>query len=177
MFFIQITIVLLFFYAKCSGMGVTVNIINSDDFVFPLVKSEDFSMCIFQNGTTGQCVNASQCANVRNEYQSGISPTLCYFDKNEPVVCCVSAVTENSLPDVISTSTLRPSYNNSNIDIKIETTTPQSDWWQLLQRRKSDTKCDFYSLPVPFESIPGVVHATVVGGQVTLEGEFPHMVR
>lgn len=151
MFVMKFTILLLT-SAHYSTKGVTDSNIDSEDFVFPQVKSEYFSTCIFQNGTTGRCVNASQCPNVRDEYKSGINPKLCYFEKNDPVVCCL--FTQTSTQSVSSDP--------------------------VVKRRKSAASCeDIYSLPVPVpvDFTPGEFHITIVGGELTNEEEFPHMVR
>lgn len=118
---------------------------QSEDFVFPLEKSDYFTGCTFINGTSGQCINLSECPNARNEYLMGVRPTMCRFDKAEPVVCCMQPVEQVKTSD------------------------------NLLERRKSVCE-DVYSLQVPIKWKPGEFHVAVVGGSVTSEGEFPHMV-
>lgn len=140
--------VLLISLVQISALDSIATKVYSDDFVFPLEKSDDFSSCTFDNGTVGRCVSVSDCPHARDEYQSGINPTLCHFEKVEPVVCCILK------------------HRNSE---------------NLVERRKSAASCeDVYSMAVPIEEdipIPGEFHVTIVGGEFTLDEEFPHMVR
>lgn len=102
---------------------------QSEDFVFPLEKSDDLMVCTFKNSTVGQCVNISECPNARNEYQTGIHPTICRFDKEEPVVCCMKQMVQPL---------------------------PRFDSSTLVKRRKSVAQCeDVYSLAVPLIRKPG----------------------
>lgn len=174
-----------------STLGVLASIINSGDFVFPLEKSEDFSSCKFQNGSAGRCVNIRKCQKVHDEYILGINPTVCHFEENGPVVCCMT-VTEYPLSKLMTTpvsTTLRPLFEYSSDFVvigptsnfpsfpEVKNSTQFVPSEQLVTRRKSVTNCeDVYSLPVPFDN-PGDFHVTIVGGQVTSVGEFPHMVR
>lgn len=176
MFVAQLT--LLFFSLvqisrEISALDSNVYIENSEDFVFPLEKSDDFSACTFKNGSIGRCINLAQCPHAHNEYQSGINPTLCHFEKDEPVVCCLSKITKGPLPLFNQEFIVIDGPNN--IDNKNKKKIPSEP---LVERRKSVANCeDVYSMPVPFPRIPGEFHVTIVGGQVTSEGEFPHMVR
>lgn len=121
----------------------------SEDFVFPLEKSDDLSACTFGNGIMGRCVSLSECPHARDDYQSaGVNPTLCHFDKDEPFVCC--------------------NFNKSSE--------------QLVDRRKSAAQCDEVNampvIPVTTNTdFLGEFHISVVGGEKTVEEEFPHMVR
>lgn len=202
--FVSDVALIFFISAYGSALGVTDSEINSEDFVFPLQKSEYFSQCSFKNGTNGQCVKASQCPKAHDEYKFGVNPTLCQFEKNELVVCCM--ITDQSIQDLkpmkmnntitennVERSTLRPLFEYSDAFVVIgppsanvskipQPLADQSTQFfpsvQLIERRKSVAKCeDVYSLPVPFKSSPGLFHITIVGGQVTSTGEFPHMVR
>lgn len=134
----------------------------SEDFVFPLEKTDDFMSCTFKNGTIGECVNLSECSNARDEYQSGINPTICHFVKEEPVVCCIKEIVNLPISDPLNESTTEKDNRASDV---------------LVKRRKSVAQCeDVYSMAVPFNRVPGEFHISVVGGSVTSEGEFPHMV-
>lgn len=145
-----IHLALVIFLGSVKIFALDSSVPQSEDFVFPLEKLDDFTVCTFKNGTVGQCVNLSECPNARNEYQRGIHPTLCRFDKEEPVVCCMKQMVHPL---------------------------PLFDPSALVKRRKSVAQCeDVYSLAVPFISKPGEFHVTVVGGSVTSEAEFPHMV-
>ncbi len=135
-------VVLFISSVQIYALDLNVRQFYSEDFVFPLEKSDDFTSCTFKNGTVGGCVNLSVCPNARDEYRSGINPTLCRFEKEEPIVCCMKEV-------------VMPSA-----------------------RRKSAAKCeDVHSIPSPLSGALGEFHVTVVGGELTLEAEFPHMVR
>lgn len=127
------------------------NVQKNDDFSFPLEKSDD--SCTFKNGTVGRCVNASQCPNAHSDHRSGINPTICHFEHQESVICCLM---ETSLAP-------RPNL------IRLNTTD-----------RKSVAYCkDVYSLPIPIPEVAGSEFDTdraIVGGEVTVIGEFPHMV-
>lgn len=151
--------VLLFSLVQISASNSIASRVYSDDFVFPLERSDDFSSCSFENGTVGRCVTVSECPHARDEYQSGINPTLCHFEKVEPVVCCLWTTTTDLSDE-----------NQKNKTSE-----------KLVERRKSAASCeDVYSIPVPMKTIPdelGEFHISVVGGELTLEEEFPHMVR
>ncbi|KAG4075686.1 hypothetical protein HA402_003511 [Bradysia odoriphaga] len=134
---------------------------QTEDFVFPLENADNFMACTFENGTAGQCVNLSKCLNARNEYQLGIHPTLCRFDKTEPVVCCMQQMVNHFLfvDPIVGTTTERSQTSD-----------------KLVKRRKSVALCeDVYSLTVPIKRKPGEFQIAVVGGTVTKDGEFPHM--
>lgn len=165
MFIIDLAVLLLS-SLQISVSGSIASNLYFDDFVFPLEKSENLSSCTFENGTVGRCVSLSECRHAHDEYKSGINPKLCHFEKNEPVVCCILKTTESPLFDQFIKITTTDNPENKN---------PSGE---LVERRKSAVSCeDVYSLAVPFKNIPGQFHVTIVGGQVTSEGEFPHMVR
>lgn len=124
----------------------------SDDFAFPLEKSDDFSSCTFENGTVGRCVN--DCPSSRYEYQLGINPTICRFERKALIVCCLT----NTRPPVFRNPTRTDNIGQN--------------------RRKSAINCgNDFSEAIPFKNVEGEFHITVVGGLATEEGEFPHMVK
>lgn len=162
MFLIDLAVLFLS-SVQISVLGSFAQNFYFDDFVFPLEKSDNLSSCTFENGTFGQCVKVSECPHANNEYKSGINPTLCHFEKDEPVVCCILK-DQFIKPTTDTTTTDSPENKNTS--------------GKLVEKRKSAAKCeDVYSLAVPFQNIPGQFHITIVGGQVTSEGEFPHIVR
>lgn len=157
MFFIEPAIVLFLGSVQIFAQNP-----QSEDFVFPLEKTDHFTECTFRNGSSGHCVNLSECRNARNEYQLGVHPTLCRFDRTEPVVCCMQQMVNPILliDSPIGTAAEQPKTADN-----------------LVERRKSVAQCeDVYSLTVPIKWKPGEIHIAVVGGTVTKEGEFPHMV-
>lgn len=161
MLFIHLAI-LFFGSVQISVSDSNVRQFHSKDFVFPLEKSDDFTPCTFKNGTVGGCVNLSVCPNARDDYRSGINPTLCGFDKEEPVVCCMKEVVNLPIFDPFVTSS----------------TTEREKLSDDVERRKSAAKCDdFFTPPVSINKAPGLLHVSVVGGSFTLDAEFPHMVR
>lgn len=144
------------------------HIYDSDDFVFPREKQNDLVSCTFSNGSIGRCVTATDCPNVNNEYQEGINPTLCYFTK-EPIVCCMSHILGPIFVVFSPTDAPGPpkTVGSPIGGVKSE---------NLMSRRKSAAACDdVFSNTVPFRS-DGLFHITVVGGEETEQGEFPHMV-
>ncbi|XP_037029826.1 serine protease snake-like [Bradysia coprophila] len=146
-----------------SAVQISTLQLYSDDFAFPSEKSsDDFASCTFINGTVGRCVN--DCPGALFEYQLGTNPTICRFDNQVPIVCCL---THTSLPliDLFRNDTITETDDD-----------PDRGAQNSVKRRKSVAKCeDVYSLSLPFRNIPVQFRTTIVGGQVTSYGEFPHM--
>lgn len=160
----------------------------SEEFVFPRENTEHY--CTFQNRSTGRCVNVQQCPIVNDEYRLGKNPTICHFEKNEPIVCCIAQIPAGLGPVYIKVNETKNDFFEAwkkNQSIKVnnsgsQTATLSSQPIQLnlanplALRRKSAANCEFvYSRPAPFAD--DLYHTTIVGGQKTLKGEFPHMVR
>lgn len=141
---------------------------SDDEFAFPSDESDDIASCTFANGTVGRCIN--DCPNAQYDYQLGIHPTICHFENKAPVVCCL-------------TSTHLPLINL----FKNATTTDEPNSGAQ-NRRKSAANCNYPLAEVPAvrairalppQSFPADVHVpiySIVGGLLTLEAEFPHMV-
>lgn len=139
--------VLLISLVQISALDSIATKFYSDDFAFPLEKSDDFSSCTFDNGTIGQCVSVSDCPHARNEYQSGINPTLCHFEKVEPVVCCI--LKHKTAEDLVE---------------RRKSAASCEDVYSM-------------AVPTEEDSEEGEFYVTIVGGEFAAEEEFPHMVR
>nr|API81376.1 venom toxin [Hemiscorpius lepturus] len=63
-------------------------------FIFPSTNTNS-QQCRTADGSTGSCVKARECGEV--DFQGGNVPSLCYWEDNEPVVCCVNRNTVGTL--------------------------------------------------------------------------------
>lgn len=129
----------------------------SVDFAFPSDKSDELA-CTFANGSVGRCVK--DCLNASYEHQLGINPTICHFENNAPIVCCLTKTRLpliNLFPNIAATTTYDPNSGAQN------------------DRRKSAVNCDNYAENL-FDLVSGDFFS-IVRGLPTLDAEFPHMVR
>lgn len=146
--------------------------------------------CQFTNGSSGMCFHASACPEAATDWHTLGTPVItCSFIKKEPLVCCFG--TRRSSSDLVLSSD-----RMSQLDDNHETTTVPMQ--HATDQRISDyreckaKKSIMMVLIILFNSLTAVckskylrppnrndfvVRTSIVGGNRTETGEFPHMVR
>lgn len=67
------------------------------DFTYPLDHNYS-TYCHTTNGSIGHCRLAYKCPQVAIEFQTKkIQPVLCYFQQEEPVICCPALSSPNTI--------------------------------------------------------------------------------
>ncbi|CAO1432212.1 unnamed protein product [Diamesa tonsa] len=118
------------------------------------------------DNSPGICRKVEQCPKVRQEYNAGISLTICAYINRKPIVCCPTSA-DNVRPQSSNTN------SNSNENISV----------QKCVEYAKHVKKEFTINALILNAEPHTVSvsqcdystALIVGGENTKLGEYPHM--
>ncbi|XP_050676416.1 venom protease-like [Leptidea sinapis] len=144
--------------------------------------------CNQQSGATGVCRRITECDHIRNDINRRVIPTICSFDRNDAVVCCVDS---GALPPPAITARTRIPRTTTTSEAPVRSLTRQTCDVHTPTGRKAYDKCWEYQQrlvkpcqpsPLPNGGMVRVNHCNwkaedlITGGKDAYEGEFAHMV-